>query len=226
MAERFDRDTELMLRFQAGEEACFEELVERHKQRVFRTAYRFLGMRQGAEDIAQEVFLRVYRARDTYEPRARFTTWLYAICRNTCFKRLRKQSGSPVSLSNEVELEEGSAPHQLADARAPSPLESALRDERAPGDAPLQAPWAREPRPRLRQRRRRLAWAMAAAVLAAAGIGAVWGWINAQRGTARPVAAREPVGIRPGGLACALAVDAGVGLLTRGCGSARRDRVP
>jgi len=131
MAEQLDSDSELMLRFQAGEEACFEELVERHKQRVFRTAYRFLGVRQDAEDIAQEVFLRVYRARDTYEPRARFTTWLYAICRNTCFKRLRKQSGSPVSLSDEVELEDGSAPRQLADARAPSPLESALRDERA-----------------------------------------------------------------------------------------------
>ena len=56
-------DTDLMMRFQNGEESCFEALVERHKQRVFNIAYRYLGNVHDAEDVAQQVFINIYNAK-------------------------------------------------------------------------------------------------------------------------------------------------------------------
>lgn len=131
MAERFDKDAELMLRFQAGDESCFEELVERHKQRVFNTVYRFLGGSPDAEDIAQEIFIRIYRARKTYKASARFTTWLYAVCRNTCLKQLRKHPPATVALSDETGRPDTPVAPPIADTRTPSPLEAALHSEQA-----------------------------------------------------------------------------------------------
>lgn len=129
MEERFDRDTELMLRFQAGDESCFEQLVDRHKQRVFGLVYRFLGGGSDVEDIAQEILVRVYRARKTYRPSAKFTTWLYTICRNTCFKEYRKRR--LVLVSDETGQMEDDIIYQMPDMHTPSPSESALRDEQA-----------------------------------------------------------------------------------------------
>jgi RNA polymerase sigma-70 factor (ECF subfamily) len=129
--ERLDSDTQLMLGFQAGDEACFEKLVERNKQRVFALVFRFLGGHQDAEDVAQEVFLRVYRARSRYQPTAKFTTWLYVICRNTCFKQLEKHRRHAVSLPEETASVREVAQRHVPDARTPSPLDSLLLDERA-----------------------------------------------------------------------------------------------
>ena len=74
MTEDPDQDARLMLRFIAGEESCFIELVKTHKQRVFAFAYRFLGNAADAEDAAQEVFIKVYNARNKYTVKAKFTT--------------------------------------------------------------------------------------------------------------------------------------------------------
>ncbi|PIU18464.1 MAG: hypothetical protein COT18_10480, partial [Elusimicrobia bacterium CG08_land_8_20_14_0_20_59_10] len=119
-----DGDIKLMLRFQGGDETCFERLVELHKARVFNMAYGFLGCCQDAEDSAQEVFLKIYRAKNTYRPQAKFTTWLYTITRNTCLKALDKKHPGTVSLDGVMELEESAVPMQAADP-APSPADSA-----------------------------------------------------------------------------------------------------
>jgi len=131
MDEPFDRDTQLMLRLQAGETACFEQLVERHKQRVFNLVFRFLGGSGEAEDIAQEIFLDIYHARTRYKPTARFTTWLYIICRNTCFKQQRKRRPVSLSVSAGAGTAENSVASRLEDHHNPSPLEAALHGERA-----------------------------------------------------------------------------------------------
>ena len=80
-----DEDVQLMLRFQAGDAAAFDELVERNLAGVHGLAYKFLGDATLVEDVAQEAFLRVFRNAKTYQPRAKFTTWLYRIVANLCF---------------------------------------------------------------------------------------------------------------------------------------------
>jgi len=130
MVEKVDPDTQLMLRFQAGDEKSFEQLVERNKQKVLNLVYRFLGAWQDSEDIAQEVFIKVYRARKTYKPIAKFITWLYIICKTTCYQELRKRKLKIVSLSDDKALADGPVGRQITDKSSPSPLGSVLQDER------------------------------------------------------------------------------------------------
>lgn len=98
-----DRDIALMERVKNGDDAAFEELVARHSQTIYKLAYRFLFDPQEAEDITQEVFLRVYRAAGTYTPKAKFSTWLYTITKNICFNELRKKKSVTVySIEDEM----------------------------------------------------------------------------------------------------------------------------
>jgi RNA polymerase sigma-70 factor (ECF subfamily) len=75
----------------AGDQADFEQLVQRHQQSVWRIAYRMLGCRQTAEDIAQEAFLRLYRAARRYRPTATLRTYLYQVVTRLCLDSLRKK---------------------------------------------------------------------------------------------------------------------------------------
>jgi RNA polymerase sigma-70 factor, ECF subfamily len=88
-ADDRDADAELMLAFQRGDEDAFAALVRRFQDRIVSLAYRYLGSAADAEDLAQEVFLRVYRAKESYEPSARFSTWIYRIASNTSLNHLR-----------------------------------------------------------------------------------------------------------------------------------------
>lgn len=74
----------------AGDRAAFEQLFQRHKPDVAEFAEYLLRDREAAEDVAQEAFLRVLGARQTYRPTARFRTWVYTIVRNLCYDELRK----------------------------------------------------------------------------------------------------------------------------------------
>ena len=85
-------DESLMLAFKAGDARAFEQLVRRHRGAVFNFLLRLCGQRQRAEDLLQETWLKVVRGASTYEPKARFTTWLYTIARNQCMDALRKES--------------------------------------------------------------------------------------------------------------------------------------
>jgi RNA polymerase sigma-70 factor (ECF subfamily) len=81
---------ELMLRFAGGEDSAFAALLERFRPLVLDYAKHIIGDRETAEDITQETFLRVFRARDTYQPSAKFSTWLYRIVTNLCYDEFRK----------------------------------------------------------------------------------------------------------------------------------------
>ncbi|MBI2930494.1 MAG: sigma-70 family RNA polymerase sigma factor [Planctomycetes bacterium] len=100
-AGRFDDpDIELMLRFQAGDERAFEELVLKHQKRILNVVYRALGDRAQAEDAAQDIFLKVYRARRSYRPQAKFSTWLYRIAVNHCLNEVRARRPGPIPMDD------------------------------------------------------------------------------------------------------------------------------
>jgi len=82
-------DEELMTRVAKGDEYAFQILVERHQRSVLNLIYRFIGDPTKSQDLAQEVFLRVWQAARSYEPKAKFTTWLYRIAANLCLNELK-----------------------------------------------------------------------------------------------------------------------------------------
>jgi RNA polymerase sigma-70 factor (ECF subfamily) len=110
----------------AGDDRAFEQLVERHQRLVVGTVGRMLGSGSDAEDIAQQVFVRVWKNAKRYEPRAKFTTWLLKITRNLVFNELRRRSRHPqVPLQSESEEEE----RPLKDDQAVAPDASLLERE-------------------------------------------------------------------------------------------------
>ena len=84
-----DRDTELMIRVREGDQASFALLLEKHRGPVMHFLYRMVQNQAVAEELGQEVFLRVYRARETWEPTAKFTTWLFRIATHQALNWLR-----------------------------------------------------------------------------------------------------------------------------------------
>ena len=84
-----DYDAELMLRVKEGDGASFGVLLEKHRQSVIHFLYRMVQNHAVAEELAQEVFLRVYRSRSSYEPTAKFTTWLFRIATHLALNSLR-----------------------------------------------------------------------------------------------------------------------------------------
>jgi RNA polymerase sigma-70 factor, ECF subfamily len=90
--EQADPDVRLMLQVRAGSAAAFEELVLRYQARLLTVLEHLVNNREQAEDLAQEVFLRVFRARERYEPGAKFSTWLFTIANNVASNSLRSKS--------------------------------------------------------------------------------------------------------------------------------------
>src|SRR5580765_3879757 len=84
-----DFDAELMLRVKEGDGASFGVLLEKHRSSVVHFLYRMVQNHAVAEELAQEVFLRVYRSRSTYEPTAKFTTWMFRIATHLALNALR-----------------------------------------------------------------------------------------------------------------------------------------
>lgn len=90
-AQAIDPDALLMVRVKDGDQAAFDHLFAKHRRAIVNFARRYLGSQARAEDAAQEAFLRLYRARADYEPKTKFTTYLYRITTNTCLNHLRKK---------------------------------------------------------------------------------------------------------------------------------------
>ena len=86
------RDLRLMLRVKNGDTAAFRELVETHQHRIIGTIARMLGDAIEAEDLAQEVFLRIWKSAPRWEPSAKFTTWAFTIMKNIVFNESRRRS--------------------------------------------------------------------------------------------------------------------------------------
>jgi RNA polymerase sigma-70 factor (ECF subfamily) len=105
-----------MLRYQSGDEGAFDRLVEGYSGRVYALLTRFLGPAQSREDLVQEVFLRVIRARAHYRPEARFSTWLYRIVFNLCVNEgERKRPGMSLDAHGDAARE------RWADERTSAP---------------------------------------------------------------------------------------------------------
>jgi len=91
-----DPDIRIMLRVKSDDPAAFAELVELFNHRLITVLHHLLGNAEEAEDLAQEVFLRVYRVRKKYRPRAKFSTWLFTIANNLALNALRSRQRKPV----------------------------------------------------------------------------------------------------------------------------------
>lgn len=118
-------DSELISRAAAGDAAAFQELVERHRSMVYRVAYQFAGNHHDAEDIAQDVFIKVYRSLDRFRQDAQLSSWMYRIVMNACIDHRRRQSPAgfaPFGAEAEQRL-------QNAPEEAPGPEERAYAGE-------------------------------------------------------------------------------------------------
>lgn len=91
-----DPDIRLMLRVREDDTGAFVELVERFQHRLVTVMHHLIGNADEAEDLAQEVFLRVYRTRKKYTPKAKFSTWLFTIANNLALNTLRDRQRRPV----------------------------------------------------------------------------------------------------------------------------------
>ncbi len=91
-------DEILVHRTLEGDLRAFTELVERYKDAIYNLGYRMLRQREDAEDIAQEVFLHVYRSLDRFDQTQRFSPWIYRIASNLCLDKLRKNRNPTISL--------------------------------------------------------------------------------------------------------------------------------
>src|ERR1044071_6141775 len=118
MGEVIDPDAALMKRVTQGDQRAFEELVEKYKQPVFNFIYRTIPDAAEAEDLAQTVFVQVYKAAAKYRVEAKFTTWLFTIARNLCLNELRRRSRHPAhSMDASVSSDDEGPARQFEDVR-------------------------------------------------------------------------------------------------------------
>ena len=115
-AQVLELDTRLMLGVKQGETLCMDQLLQRHRGPVIQFLYRMVRNRAIAEELAQNVFLRVYRSRTTYEPTAKFTSWLFRIATHVALNWLRDRRHETNQLSLSAGLERDSE-RQIADRR-------------------------------------------------------------------------------------------------------------
>ncbi len=121
-----EADFAAMRLVKTGDAAAFRELVERHQNRVVGTVAKMLGNDRDAEDVAQQVFVRVWKSAGRYEPRAKFTTWLMTITRNLVFNEVRRRDRvRMVSMDEEAET----SGREMADNEMRTASQEALDDE-------------------------------------------------------------------------------------------------
>ena len=111
-----EHDAQLMLRVKDGDACSFELLLGKYRRPVVNYLYRMVQNQAVAEELAQEVFLRVYRARTSYEPTAKFTTWLFRITTHLALNSLRDRKGERRQHSLDAAAED-QAPMEVADVR-------------------------------------------------------------------------------------------------------------
>jgi RNA polymerase sigma-70 factor (ECF subfamily) len=122
----------VMRQLKKGDASSFERLVAKYERTVYNIIRHFLGPSPDAEDLAQEVFLRVWRSAKTYEPTAKFTTYLYRITANLCLSSIRSRKREPV-VSLEAAMKRKGTEHslQLEDPKASRPESRITRTELA-----------------------------------------------------------------------------------------------
>jgi RNA polymerase sigma-70 factor (ECF subfamily) len=125
-----DSDTILMLDFKNGNEMAFDALFKKYTKSLLNFVYKFIQDKNMAEEITQDIFIKIYMARNSYEPEAKFTTWMYKIATNTCLNELRKYEYKTkiYSINEEKELEDGRVLKQFEDVNAKTQQKN-LEDE-------------------------------------------------------------------------------------------------
>ena len=122
-AAALDYDAELMLRVKEGDGASFAVLLDKHRSSVIHFLYRMIQNHAVAEELAQEVFLRVYRSRESYEPTAKFTTWLFRIATHLALNSIR--DGKNERLQERLDDNPDDLPSKQVSDRRPN-VEAAL----------------------------------------------------------------------------------------------------
>lgn len=127
-----DPDAGLMLRFKQGDQAAFESLLTKYFPRVLNFIVRFVNVHEEAEDLTQEVFIKVYKGAWEYSPKAQFKTWLYTVARNLALNEIRRRSRIAGSLDAPVDYnDEGKTTREVADENAVRPDAGVTEEERA-----------------------------------------------------------------------------------------------
>lgn len=130
MGSQTDPDAALMLRVKRGDRAAFETLVEKYKQPVINFIARTVRDATEAEDLAQNVFVQVFKSAYRYEVSARFSTWLFTIVRNLCLNEIRRRSRHAAeSLDATCPADENRPARQFEDTKAFSPPDALLQEE-------------------------------------------------------------------------------------------------
>lgn len=125
-----DPDAALMLRVREGDREAFAELVEKYQRPVISILYRTLPDAAEAEDLAQHVFLQVYKSAHRYEVTAKFSTWIFTIARNLCLNEIRRRSRHPAqSLDETFAADEDQPVRQYEDVKTHSPPDTMLHGE-------------------------------------------------------------------------------------------------
>lgn len=125
LSRTMESDIELMLRAKTGDDSAFTELMRRHYKGVVNYVYRFTNDRANSEDLAQEVFLRVYRSVKRYNPQAKFSTWLYKIATNLCITEVKSRNKKQSVSLDEMQENTG----DLGDSKSEAPSDLTFRRE-------------------------------------------------------------------------------------------------
>jgi RNA polymerase sigma-70 factor (ECF subfamily) len=130
MSAEHDPDAALMLRVRQGDSHAFAELVDKYKQPVTNVAARMLRDPAEAEDLAQNVFIQVYKSAARYQVASKFSTWLFTIVRNLCLNEIRRRSRHPADSMDAGHPEQEDQPwHQFEDKKSASPPDTLLHGE-------------------------------------------------------------------------------------------------
>ncbi|MFY9528797.1 MAG: sigma-70 family RNA polymerase sigma factor [Candidatus Acidiferrales bacterium] len=124
-------DVQLMLEVKAGDDSSFELLLRKYRTPLVNFLYRMVRDSATAEDLAQEVFLRVYRARQKYAPSAKFTTWLFRIATNLALNSIRDARYRQMEVSIDVPAEEDQTPLEIPAKEIPADQSLVERDRAA-----------------------------------------------------------------------------------------------
>lgn len=126
-----DPDVQLMLAFQNGSRSTFETLMQNYYPRILNFINRFVADKEIAEDLTQEVFLRVFKYGPRYKPKSKFQTWLYTIAKNICLNELRKNKDFVASLDEPVTIGKEDLQIQIDDPKSCGADEELIRKEKA-----------------------------------------------------------------------------------------------
>lgn len=118
-----------MVRVAEGDAAAYETLYNRYRNRILTFVYRYVGDREWAEDLTQEVFLKVYRSPKSFDPRSRFVTWLFTVARNLTIDFLRRKRPAPLSVAQAGCDEECSFEPESSSSEGASPEDAVLLRE-------------------------------------------------------------------------------------------------